>query len=148
MSNNATETRRTWTETVEVAGGEVVDKLKEIVEAGNARRIILRNGKDDRLIEIPLTAGVAAGAAVLVAVGAVAALLTRVKVEIVRHDDREEQQAQPLPVPSAPVHTTGSTSAIVVTQIPHQNRLRFWSPPITPRSQKTNSTESMKRSRR
>jgi|SaaInl4_135m_RNA_FD_contig_91_555004_length_798_multi_2_in_0_out_0_2 hypothetical protein len=90
--SNATETRRTWTETAEVASGEMVDKLKEIVKAGNARRIILRNGEDDRLLEIPLTAGVAAaGAVVLVAAGAVAALLTRVRLEVVRNDDREEQ---------------------------------------------------------
>jgi|SaaInl7_150m_RNA_FD_contig_31_1224652_length_3029_multi_34_in_0_out_0_3 hypothetical protein len=101
MSNDVTETHRSWTKTFEVAGGEVVGILRKIVAAGNVRRIILRNAQDHRLIEIPLTAGVAAGtiglvlAPVWVAIGAMAALLGRVKVEIVWYDKENDQQDQP-----------------------------------------------------
>lgn len=101
MTSDPEEQRRNWTETIELAGGEVVDRLKEIVNAGNVRRLIIRNAEDHVLMEIPLTAGVAAGAIgvilapIWIALGAMAAVLARVKVEIVRQngdDDSEEDR--------------------------------------------------------
>ena len=80
----------TWTEQIEIAGSELVDRTKELIEEGNVRRLIIRNHDDEILLEVPLTAGVAVGgvltvvAPVLAALGAMAALLARVKVEIVR----------------------------------------------------------------
>ena len=79
----------TWTEQIEIAGTELVERTKELIEEGNVRRLIIRNHDDDILLEVPLTAGVAVGvltvvAPVLAALGAMAALLARVKVEIVR----------------------------------------------------------------
>ena len=80
----------TFTEQVEIAASELVDRTKELIEEGNVRRLILRTPKDEVLLEVPLTAGVAVGgvvtlvAPVLAALGAMAALLTHVKIEIVR----------------------------------------------------------------
>ena len=80
----------TWTEHIEIAGGELVERTKELIEEGNVRRLIIRNHDNKILLEVPLTAGVAVGgvltvvAPVLAALGAMAALLARVKVEIVR----------------------------------------------------------------
>ena len=80
----------TWTEQIEIAGSELVERTKELIEEGNVRRLIIRNHDDEILLEVPLTAGVAVGgvltvvAPVLAALGAMAALLARVKVEIVR----------------------------------------------------------------
>lgn len=88
-----TKTERTWTETIEIAGGELVDRVKGLVEEGNVRRLIIKNQDDKTLLEIPLTAGVAVGTAltllspVLAALGALAALLVNIKVEIVRTDE-------------------------------------------------------------
>ena len=71
-------------------GGKLVDEIKKLIEQGNVRRIILRKENDEILMEIPLTAGVAVGgvvaffAPVLAALGAMAALLARVKVQVVR----------------------------------------------------------------
>jgi hypothetical protein len=68
----------------------LVGRTKELLEEGNVRRLIIRNREDEVLLEVPLTAGVAVGgvvtlvAPVLAALGALAALLTHVKVEIVR----------------------------------------------------------------
>jgi len=82
-------------EQLEVAGNQVVDRVKALVEEGNVRRLILRNQEGRTLLEIPLTAGVAVGGAILwmnpllAGLGAIAALLTRVNIEIVR----EEPQA-------------------------------------------------------
>ena len=80
----------TWTEQIEIAGSELVERTKELIEEGNVRRLIIRNHDDEILLEVPLTAGVAVGgvltvvAPVLAALGAMAAPLARVKVEIVR----------------------------------------------------------------
>ena len=67
-----------------------MDRTKELIEEGNVRRLIIRNQDDEVLLEVPLTTGVTVGgvvtllAPVLAALGAMAALLTHVKVEIVR----------------------------------------------------------------
>ena len=66
------------TEEFRVNGDGVVKKVREIIRAGNARRIIIKNEKEETLMEIPLTfAAVGAVLApLLAAVGAAAALLT------------------------------------------------------------------------
>jgi hypothetical protein len=62
---------------------------------------IIRNQEDEVLLEVPLTAGVAVGgvmtliAPVLAALGAMAALLTHVKVEIVRTEPVAEGPPDP-----------------------------------------------------
>ena len=76
-------------EEIKMASNQVVDKVRELIEEGNVRRISLRKG-DRTLFEIPLTVGVGAGAAALLynpaiaAVGALAALVTDVTLVIER----------------------------------------------------------------
>ena len=67
-----------------VSGEEVVQKIKEIIKAGHARRIIIKNEKDETLMEIPLTVAVVGTviAPVLAAVGALAALLTKCTIVV------------------------------------------------------------------
>jgi hypothetical protein len=87
---------RTWTEHLEMAGSELVERVKGVIAEGNVRRVIIRNEKGVSLLEIPLTAGAVVGGAlaiaypVLAALGAFAALLAHVKVEVVRtsNDDK------------------------------------------------------------
>lgn len=89
--------KRTWTEEVEMAGSELVDRVKELVAEGNVRRLIIRNKDGARLLEVPLTAGVVVGGMVtwwnpvLAALGALAALVAEVKVEIVREEEADEE---------------------------------------------------------
>ena len=84
------------TEKVTLSGNQLVDYVKNLIAAGNVRRLIIRKPNDEVLLEIPLTAGVAVGGAltamapVLAALGAMAALLTQVKVEIVRADRSDD----------------------------------------------------------
>ena len=79
-------------EKVTLSGNQLVEYVKKVIAAGNVRRLIIRKPDDEVLLEVPLTAGVAVGGAltalapVLAALGAMAALLTQVKVEIVRTD--------------------------------------------------------------
>ena len=89
--NHATEEgEHTFTEHIEIAASDLVERTKELIEEGNVRRLIIRNQDDEVLMEVPLTAGVVVGGAVtivapvLAALGALAALLTHVKIEVVR----------------------------------------------------------------
>jgi hypothetical protein len=81
---------RTWVEEIEIAGSELVERVKELIKEGNVRRLIIRKPSGELLMEIPLTAGVMVGGAftivapVLAALGAMAALIAKVKIEIVR----------------------------------------------------------------
>ncbi|MBN2861517.1 MAG: DUF4342 domain-containing protein [Bacteroidales bacterium] len=65
-------------ESFRVSGDNIVGKVKEIIKEGNARRIIIRNDKDETIVEFPVTVG-AIGvvlAPVFAALGAIAALVT------------------------------------------------------------------------
>jgi hypothetical protein len=96
LMNDKPKEERTWTEEVEISGSELVDRAKELLQEGNVRRLIIRKPNDDILLEIPLTAGVAVGgvvtvfAPVLAALGALAALVANVKLQIVRVTDEGE----------------------------------------------------------
>ncbi len=82
-----------WTEEIVIAGNQLVERVKELMAEGNVRRLIIRKPSGEALLEIPLTAGVAVGgvftvmAPILAALGALAALLAAVKVEIVHAGD-------------------------------------------------------------
>jgi hypothetical protein len=70
-------------------GSELIDKIKELIHEGNIRRIIIKNEKGQSIIEIPLTLGVvgAAIAPVLAAVGAIAALVTKMSIIVEKIDE-------------------------------------------------------------
>jgi len=65
------------TEEFTVNGEELLSKIKQLVNEGNIRRVIIRNEKGRTLIDIPLTLGVVGAllAPQLAAIGAIAALL-------------------------------------------------------------------------
>ena len=94
--NNESKKERTWTEEIEIAANELVDRAKELIQEGNVRRLIIRRPDGELLLEIPLTAGAAVGGVlaifhpVFAALGAMAALLARVRVEIVRVEGEDE----------------------------------------------------------
>jgi uncharacterized protein (UPF0218 family) len=71
-------------EEFKISGEELIAKVKEIIKAGNARRIIIKNEKGEDLLVIPLTFA-AVGALVAptwAAVGAVAALVTNCTIVV------------------------------------------------------------------
>ena len=98
ISSERAEDEHTFTEQIDLAASELVGRIKELIAEGNVRRLIIRNQDDEVLLEVPLTAGVAVGgvvtlvAPVLAALGALAALLTHVKVEIVRTRRNESDE--------------------------------------------------------
>lgn len=72
-------------------GSELIDKIKELIHEGNIRRIIIKNEEGHSIIEIPLTLGVvgAALAPILAAVGAIAALVTKMSIVVEKVEDQD-----------------------------------------------------------
>lgn len=85
------EPKQEYKEEFKVRGDDIVKKIKEIVKAGNARRIILKNEKSETLMEIPLTFAVVGTvlAPVLAAVGALAALVAECTITVVRKEPND-----------------------------------------------------------
>ena len=96
-------------EEIKVKGNQLVDKFREIVEEGNARRISIR--KDGKTVmEFPLSVGVGGATAAillsptLAAIGAFASLVSDVHVVVER---RKEEPASGLIDPSGPAEPGG-----------------------------------------
>ena len=72
------------TEEFRIKGEELLAKIKNLVNEGNIRRIIIKNKEGKIVFEIPLTFGVVGAllAPQLAAIGAIAALLTEATVVI------------------------------------------------------------------
>ncbi len=90
--------KKTFTEEIEIAGDQLIERIKEIIAEGNVRQLRLKASDGDIVLETPLTIGVVAGGVVALAapwlavLGVIAALVTRVTVEVVREveDDKGE----------------------------------------------------------
>jgi len=75
---------KTRFEEFKVEGGEVLNKVKEVIHQGNVRRIILKDEHGKTFMEIPLTVGVVGAivAPILAAVGAIAALASNLTIVV------------------------------------------------------------------
>lgn len=82
-------TERTRHEEFRLSGGEVLDKIKALLHEGNIRRLILKNEEGRILLEIPLAVGLVGVALlpILAAVGAVAAVATRLTLVVEKVED-------------------------------------------------------------
>jgi hypothetical protein len=72
------------TEEFTVSGDDIMARVRQLIEEGNARRIILRKPDGQTLLEIPLTAGVI-GVALLpiyAAIGAAVALAANLTIVV------------------------------------------------------------------
>jgi len=80
---------RTHTEEFHVNGEQLLAKIKELIHAGNIRRIIIKNKEGKTVMEIPLTIGVVGAVLVptLAAVGAIAALVSEATVVVEKIED-------------------------------------------------------------
>lgn len=76
------------------SGDTLLGKIKEIIRAGNIRRIVIKNDDGRVLIDIPLTVGVVGTllAPQLAAIGAIAALVLKGTIVI----EKELEPVQPV----------------------------------------------------
>ena len=71
-------------EEVQFSGDTLLGKIKDLIRAGNVRRVIIKNEDGKVLIDIPLTVGVVGTllAPQLAAIGAIAALVLKGSIVI------------------------------------------------------------------
>lgn len=90
---------KTFTEEIEVAGHQLVNEVNRLIAEGNVRKLEIRSEKGDVFLSVPLTAGAVAGGVVaitapwLAAIAAIAGLVGKVKLEIVRQEPKAEKSA-------------------------------------------------------
>lgn len=96
QAGNEGQKTRSWIEEIEVKGDELVARVKQLAADNKVKRIRVVEPDGDIALEIPLTYGAIAGGAVVIAapvlavVGALAALVAKVKIEIVNEEPIEE----------------------------------------------------------
>ena len=87
-----TQKDNSYHESFKVSGDEILTKIKEIIKEGNARRIIIKNEKDETIMEFPLTVG-AIGivlAPIFAAVGTLTALATKCTIIVEKKVDEKK----------------------------------------------------------
>lgn len=81
---------RTFTERLEVTGAELVDRVKELANDADTRRVVIKDQHDKELLSLPLTWGLAGGALAVVAtpmlavLGAIGGAVAKLKLEVER----------------------------------------------------------------
>lgn len=93
---NTNPEQKTYQEELQVAGEQLLAKIKELIHEGNVRRIIVKQ-EGHTILEIPLTVGVVGviAAPVLVAIGAIGALIYQCSIEVVRSERPSSASDEP-----------------------------------------------------
>lgn len=84
--------KNTLVQQIEVAGDELVSRIKDLVKDGKSKRVVIKSAEGHELLTLPLNVGVVGGgvmalaAPLLAAVGAIAALVSRVTLEVVQEE--------------------------------------------------------------
>lgn len=79
---------KTVREEYSVSSDDLVKKIKELIHEGNVTRIIVKNEKNETLLEIPVTVGVIGAILVpwMAALGVIAAMATRCKIIVEKRE--------------------------------------------------------------
>jgi len=91
---------RTIIEEIEVAGSELVERVTELAQEASVRKVKIIADDGDVFFETPLNVGLVVGGVVVLAapwlaiLGVIAAMVTKVRIEIEREaDDAGDDQA-------------------------------------------------------
>jgi len=78
-------------EEFKIRSEEVVEKVKQLIHEGNVRRLIIKDETGKVYLEIPVTFGVIGAllAPMLAAVGAIAAMVAHLQIEVIRTEEKE-----------------------------------------------------------
>lgn len=84
---NTSPEQRSYQEELQVMGEQLLTRVKELLHEGNVRRIIIKQ-EGHTIMEFPLTVGVVGviAAPMLVAVGAISALIAQCSIEVIRSE--------------------------------------------------------------
>lgn len=88
------------TEEFKINGEDLLAKVKQLINEGNVRRIIIKNKEGKVLVELPLTIGIVGAvlAPMLAAVGAIAALVTECTIVVEREQSDPKNDNTTTPV--------------------------------------------------
>lgn len=95
MTKKKDKAGRTIIEEIEVAGNQLVERVKELAEEGNVRQLKIVADDGDVFLETPLNIGLVVGGVVVLAapwlaiLGAIAALVTKVRIVVEREVDEK-----------------------------------------------------------
>jgi hypothetical protein len=90
---------RSFVQVIEVTGKELVEKVTALAREGNVRQLTIKADDGDVFLKTPLNIGLAVGGVVALAapwvaiLGAIAALVTKVRIDVER-DGSEENSAK------------------------------------------------------
>src|SRR5438270_1907653 len=84
---NNVDQRPSYQEELQVMGEQLLTRVKELINEGNVRRIIIKQ-EGHTILEIPLTVGVVGVlvAPVLAAIGVIGALIAQCSIEVIRSE--------------------------------------------------------------
>ena len=86
-----------FVEEVQVLGRDLVDKVRELIHESNVQRIVVKDEHGNTFVEIPVSVA-AAGvilAPLLAALGAIAALVGKFTVVVVRSEPKKPEETPP-----------------------------------------------------
>lgn len=84
---------KTFIEDIEVAGDQLVSKIKELFDDASAKRVAIKDQNGRELLALPLTVGAVAGGVLVVAapmiaaIGALAGFFAKLHLEVEREGD-------------------------------------------------------------
>jgi hypothetical protein len=90
--------KREIVEELTLKGQDVLERVKELVQQGNVRKLIVRKSDGQQLFELPLTGAVVGASALVVFatplafLAGVVAFLAEVKLEVVREVDDDDSE--------------------------------------------------------
>ena len=81
-------------EEFKVKSEEVIGKVKELLHEGNVRKLIIKDEDGKVYLEIPVTLGLVGAflAPTVAAVGALAAMVAHLKIEVIRTEEAEKTE--------------------------------------------------------
>ena len=100
MQDSNEKKKETWVEEIEVAGDKLVARVKELAKEGSVRQIKIIADDGDVFLKTPLNIGLVVGGVVVLAapwlaiLGAIAGLVTKVRIVIEREAEPENGKAK------------------------------------------------------
>jgi len=100
VKNEEKKNPRSFTEELSVAGSQLLERIQELIQQGNIRRLIIKDQHGRILLEVPLTLGVVGSASVVIfapflaVVGAIAALVVRVDIVVERYENPKDAESE------------------------------------------------------